>query len=398
MTTEAQKALAHLKSEVLGEAVPAVTEQVLETIEKNSSIREKLFGKEEKQGSKAEKLFEAKQHTANILKALHNKDFASARAISDEFGSKAMSEGTDTAGGYAVPEIWADEVIRLAPEYGVVRRNAKIVNMSGVGDKRKYPTAGSVTAYRVNENTKITSSSPTLGQVTLEPEQVATLIPVSNLLLQDANVGVIDLLTVLSAEALANKEDTWGFKGEAAGEGIFQNTSVPVHTLATGNTTYVKTQPEDLLDIMSKVDESALPNAKWYMSFSVFIGLLKQRADAVSAGDSKGNFLITPPAGNMPATLWGYPVEFVKVLPKTSDASQAGTAYIAFGDLNYMYLGDKMTMSVDISTEATVTDTDGSTLLNLFERNMSAVRVIERIDIQLAEAGKAFAIGKTNAS
>jgi len=34
----------------------------------------------------------------------------------------------------------------------------------------------------------------------------------------------------------------------------------------------------------------------------------------------------------------------------------------------------------------------------LFQRNMSAVRVIERIDIELAEADKAFASLKTAAS
>ena len=67
-------------------------------------------------------------------------------------------------------------------------------------------------------------------------------------------------------------------------------------------------------------------------------------------------------------------------------------------NLDYMLFADKKEYELKISQEATITDTDGSTLINLFEQDMSAVRVIERVDIALAEAAKAFAVLKTAAS
>lgn len=100
----------------------------------------------------------------------------------------------------------------------------------------------------------------------------------------------------------------------------------------------------------------------------------------------------------MPATLWNFPVEFSSIMPKTTDGSQAGTKFLTLANFDYMMFGDRKQVTVEISKDATVTDTDGSTAINLFEQDMSAVRVIERVDIQLAEADKAFAVLKTAAS
>lgn len=63
-----------------------------------------------------------------------------------------------------------------------------------------------------------------------------------------------------------------------------------------------------------------------------------------------------------------------------------------------MLFADKREYSLDISQEATITDTDGTTPINLFQQDMSAVRVLERIDIALAEPSKAFVVVKTAAA
>jgi hypothetical protein len=63
-----------------------------------------------------------------------------------------------------------------------------------------------------------------------------------------------------------------------------------------------------------------------------------------------------------------------------------------------MLFADKKEYELKISQEATIKDVDGTTPINLFEQDMSAIRVIERIDIALAEAAKAFAVLKTAAA
>ena len=85
-------------------------------------------------------------------------------------------------------------------------------------------------------------------------------------------------------------------------------------------------------------------------------------------------------------------------MPKPADAVQANKAFMALANFDYMMFGDRKQVTLDITTEATVTSTDGNTSLNLFERDMSAVRLIERVDIQLAEAAKAFAVMTTSAT
>ena len=357
-----------------------LTAELVEKVKAELPLRKDIFNGSDEE-AKEKTIKEAQEKAATYLKHLYNGDFAQA---------KAMTVGTAADGGYLAPDYFASEIIRLQPQYGVVRRNARIVTVTG--KNMKFPTAGAVTAYRVGETVAITSSKATIGQVTLSLKKVACLIPTSNELLADANVAVVDLLTQLAAEALAKYEDEWGIAGKGAGEGIFQNTNVPTVTLGSGETDYVDIHPDDLLDALSKLDESALAGAKWYMSFSVFNALRKQKAS------TSGDYFLQNPAQGMPATIWNVPVEFVATMPKTSVVSQAGTAFIALGNLNYMMFGDGRQYSVDISREATVTDTDGSTEIKLFEQDMSAVRVIERVDIQIAEPTKAFVYIVTAAS
>jgi len=342
-------------------------------------LRKNVFGGDI---SVDQKVLEAKQKTAEFIKAVYHGETAKV---------KALSEGTPADGGYFVPEYFSNEIIRLAPIYGVARRNARVLTVQGL--TTHFPTADAVSAYRVGEKVAITSSKPTVGQVTLTVKKVAALIPMSNELLEDANINTIDLIIRLVAEAFAKYEDEWAFLGKTAGEGIFQDTAVSVLDLASGKDTYAEVDFDDLLSAMSKLDESALAGAKWYMSFSVFNALRKLKYSAGTA-----SYILQEPSAGQPATIWNLPVEFVRVMPKTSDQSQGAKKFIALANLEHMIIGDRMGMEIKISDQASVTDDDGSTGLNLFEQDMSALRAISRKDIQLTNQASAFVAIKTATS
>jgi len=325
-------------------------------------------------------VIEAKQKSADFIKAVYANDLAKV---------KALSEGTSTEGKELVPEYFANEIVRLAPNYGVVRKYAR--NFVMPAPTVRIPTASTVTAYRVAEKSAITASMPATNQVVLTAKKVAVLIPMSNELLKDASVNTVDLLTTLSAEALSKHEDLWGFNGTTGTEGIFLNSYVPPYTMTSGMDDYTDVTADDLLGALSLLDESALSGAKWYMSFAIFniIRGLK---------DTYGRYIVQEPAGGQPATLWNLPIVFVRTMPKPSDqGSHANKPFIAVGDLSYMIFGDMRQYEISISKDATIVDTDGSTTINLFQQDMSAVRVIERVDIELAEPAKAFAVVKTHA-
>lgn len=364
------------------------TKQLLEEIEKGvvaqlksdpELLRKNVFGGEP---AKEDKVLESKQKAAEFIKAVFAGDLATV---------KALSEGTPADGGYMVPEYFLNEVIRLIPEYGVARKDARVIQVQGL--TTHFPTADAVTAYRVGEKTAITSSQPTIGQVTLTVKKIGVMVPMANELLADANVNTIDLIIRLVAEAFAKYEDEWAFLGKTAGEGIFQDTAVALLNLASGKNTFAEVDFDDLLSAMNLLDESALSGAKWYMSMSVFNALRKLKN---SSGTN--SYILQEPGAGQPATLWNIPVVFTKVMPKTTDQSQASTKFIALANLGHMMIADRMAMEVKISDVATVTDTDGSTGLNLFEQDMSALRAITRKDIQLTNQASAFVAIKTAAS
>jgi len=359
--------------ELLSKVQAGVKDEVVKELLEKLPNRKDIFGGNDAQA----KAKEMKEKVAEYVKALYRKDYAKV---------KALSGGTATEGAELVPEYFASEVVRLAAQYGKVRRDAR--NWPMPTDTVNVPSIGTVTAYRVAEKGAITTSTPATSSTQLVAQELAVLIPMSNQLLADANVNVVDQLIQLSAEALALKEDEWGIEGLGAGEGIFQDTDVPVVTLGSGKTSIEDATADDLLDVINQVNESALVGAKWYMSFNVFNQFRKLK-------DDYGRYILQMPADGAPATLWNFPVEFVASMPKMSDDA-AALKFLAFGNLRYMLFGDRQQVSIDISQEATVVD--GETTLNLFQRNMSAVRVIERIDIELTEADKAFASLKTAAS
>ncbi len=84
--------------------------------------------------------------------------------------------------------------------------------------------------------------------------------------------------------------------------------------------------------------------------------------------------------------------------PGRCSALPAGNQFLAEGDLSYMLFADKKELERKFSQKATITDTDATTLINLFHQDMSAVRVIDRVEIALAEAAKPFAALKTAAA
>ena len=100
--------------------------------------------------------------------------------------SKAMAEGTPSAGGYLVDSETSSDVLRalrarsaiysLKPTVVPVKKELAITSVS----------AGAA-AYYVAENANVPVSEPTLAQAPLlQPKELAALVPVSNRLLRDA--------------------------------------------------------------------------------------------------------------------------------------------------------------------------------------------------------------------
>jgi HK97 family phage major capsid protein len=308
---------------------------------------------------------------------------------------KSLTEGTGSAGGFIVPEEFAAEVNRVVEDFGLVPKLARIYPM-------KYDTlnvprlASSVSVYWPGEATAGTASQPVFEQVVLSAKTLVGITPMSNELLADANVNVVDLLVELFAEAIAGEMDKQGFAGTGSPfTGILKDTGVTFYSPTTTSTFTLSATPDNCRGLISQVKPWSLQGAAFFMHRAVW--LLIQTAKASTSGDyfiSAYNPVVVganttqafPMA--MAGSLWGYPVYLSDKLPSVTAIS---TPFIIFGNLKHLYVGDRQEMAVAISQDATV----GSD--NLFAANMSAVRVVTRKAIAVGLPA-AFAVLKTTAA
>jgi len=301
----------------------------------------------------------------------------------DGIAARALSEGVDTAGGYLVPEEFRAEVIRVARQYGIARRLCRVLPVRR--DALKVPKlTSSVTVYWPDEGAVITTSQPAFGLVTITPKKCAGITPITSELLEDADVDVLEFLTQIFGEAIAKEEDKQLLTGTGSPiTGLLGSADVNVVTMAAGKTSFADVTADDLLALIDAVDSGTEEGAYFFFHKNILTHLRKLK-------DSNGNYILQRPADGKPGTLWGYPYITTDVMPSNSDDG-AGVKFIAFGNLRYVIFGDRKRMTVDVSKEATV---GGQ---SLFERDMQALRVTERIDIQIA-VPTAFAVLQTAAS
>lgn len=345
-----------------------------------------IVGKSEEELAK----MEAKEKAASFIKAVYHKDSAALSQF------KAMTEGTGSAGGFVVPEEFAAEVFRVVEDFGIVPKLARKFPMNS--DTLNVPRlSASVTVYWPGETGAGTAAQPTFEAVVLQAKTLMGITPMSNELLADANISVVDLLVQLFAEAIAGELDNQGLTGTGSPfTGILSDTGVTVYTPATGNSTFTLcSTPDNARTLISKVKPWSLQGAGFVMHRTVWA--LFQITKASSGGEyfvSAANPIMNPNAATqgfplaMAGTLWGYPVYLSDKMPTTTAVS---TKYVIFGNLSHLFMGTRSDMAVSISQDATI----GS--FNLFAQNMSAVRVVTRVAIAVG-LPSAFAVLATSAS
>jgi HK97 family phage major capsid protein len=271
---------------------------------------------------------------------------------------KAQTEGTDSAGGYTVPNIVASDLIWLREMYGVARRNSRIYPMSS--DTLLVPSAtASTTVYYPSEATAITASDITFGQVSLSAKKLAVLTIASKELGEDT---VIDLGAALArdmAYSIAKEEDNACFNGDGTATygsitGILKavyglnatkaNIAGVVLGAALSGASFANFTLANFQSMVAKLPTYA-DNAKWYMHKDLFFNGVADKLIALGGNailDIQNAYTTAP-------TLFGYPIEWVQNMPK---APAATTAVAILGDLSKgVAFGDRRSMTVEVSDQ-----------------------------------------------
>jgi len=277
-------------------------------------------------------------------------------------------------GGYTVDTELSAEIRHLITEYGVASREMNALQLS----KHNYKAnnlATDVVTYWVDEAGSIKSSQAVLGQGTLDLNKIATIVSFTSELLEDSEIDWVSFIGGRVAEAMAEMEDEAFFNGDGTSTygsftGLLNNTSVN-EVVMTG-TTFASLDADDLIDMVDSTPSGALANAKFYMNRTIMSLVRKLK-------DSNNDYIYQRPSESGPATIWGYPVVLVEVMPTTSDTA-ADTSLILFGDLKKACIyGFKGGIKADIFRSGSVRNSGDSADVNLITTDREAIRWTRRV-------------------
>jgi len=275
----------------------------------------------------------------------------------------AQSIGTDSLGGFTVPDPLSDALINLIEDRGTARQKSQRIVMSA--DTWSVPkVAGQATIYYPNEAASISDSSVSFSQVQLAAKKLAALVKMSTEVTEDSILDMLSVVVDSIAYSIALEEDKNLFNGVSGGvntSGIAGDASVDDTNVASVSALALT----DLTACSAGIGNPIIGAVnEWYMSPVVFHGAVRDLLNA--AGNNSMREL---EEGQRP-TLLGYPVNLVSCLPS---APASGELVAVFGDLRLgAYFGDRRALNF-------------KTLNELYaENDQIGVVATERIDIKVA--------------
>ncbi len=241
----------------------------------------------------------------------------------------ALQVGTDSEGGYLVPDEFEHTLVEALEEENFFRSIATVIKTSS-GD-RKIPVAATKgTASWIDEEGAYPESDDSFGQVSIGAYKVATMLKVSDELLNDS---VFDLEAYISKEfgrRIGAKEEEAFFTGDGKGKptGIFNSTggaSDGVTTAAAGITF------DDVMDLFYAVKSPYRKKAVWVLNDTTVKALRKLK-------DNNGNYIWQPSVqAGQPDMILNRPYHTSAYVPEVA----AGAKVMAFGDFSYYWIADR---------------------------------------------------------
>jgi len=306
---------------------------------------------------------------ANRIKELQDKYMSPAQ--------KALQEGTDSEGGYLVPELFRDQIWRVVEQASVAMRDALVIpNMKG----KTLPVlslASGVSVSWVDEEAASVASDPAFGKATQDFKKMLAHTIISNELLEDEETGLTNLLIVLFGEAMGAEIDAQVFDGSGSPfTGVLRTSGVNTETMT--NTEIANVTIDNCFNADTLLKASVKNGMKWYMHRTILNVLRKTKAS------TSGNYLWVDAVNGNPGTLAGIPYEQVEAMPSTADQA-LNKGFIALGNMKNYIIGTKGGMTVKVSDELRMLNDQ---TVFVFRQRMAAI----------AGLAAAFAVIKTKVS
>lgn len=288
-------------------------------------------------------------------------------------------EGTGQLGGYVTPAPLSQTIIDVRENVGIARQILKIMPMSGetltMGRRD-----GGLTVYYPGEAQAITLSDKDWGQVELIAKKRAVAHQMSQELIDDALISIVDDAMNEMAYALAAKEDAETINGDGTSTyggvtGLLSSLgSAGVSQAATGHDTWAELDLADITAWMGLLPEKYAREPVIVCSRAFYNAVLL-RLQAVASG----NTIASLQAGATLRQFLGYSVFFTDQMPRTTAAA---TVCALFGTFNMgAILGER--------TGITMARSDEYAFLN----DVTTVKATSRYDVKVHAGGDATNAG-----
>ncbi len=242
----------------------------------------------------------------------------------------ALKIGEDDHGGYLAPDEFQRTLIEALEEQNIFRRLAKGITTSS-GDRKIPVVASKGTASWIEEGAAYPESDDTFGQISIGAFKLATMIKVSEELLNDSVFDIASYIAREFARRIGSAEEEGFFTGNGAGKptGILNATGGAEVGVTTAGATAITM--DEVMDLFYSLRAPYRRNAVFLMNDSTVKALRKLKNGA-------GDYLWQPSViANAPDTILGKPVHTSAFMP----AVAAGNKTILFGDLSYYWVADR---------------------------------------------------------
>jgi HK97 family phage major capsid protein len=278
-----------------------------------------------------------------------------------------MIEGDDTLGGYLAPEDVRMDLIERLPGLTAVRPRANVITTSRdrvsfprvTGGGNQYTGAVRVTWVDETPTSTEAATNATFGQIAIPIHTVMAHIDVSRNLLEDSAIDLAGYLNREFTSASAIDEDTQFLASPGAGtpQGVLVN-----NTTGGPNNADVTTVNSGSAAALTADGIIAVPyglpgqyrqslTAAWVMAKATSLAIRQLK-------DGAGRYLwandADPLTGRKMPSIEGYPVAESESMP----AVTTNTYPIIFGDWQGYMIADRVGLSVERVTDATLAKTN----------------------------------------
>jgi phage major capsid protein, HK97 family len=242
----------------------------------------------------------------------------------------ALQIGTDSEGGFLAPDEFEKTLIESLEEQNIFRQLANIITTSS-GDKKIPVVATKGTASWVDEEGVIPESDDSFGQVSIGSYKLATMIKVSEELLNDSIFNLESYIAKEFARRIGAKEEEAFFIGDGIGKptGVFNATGGAELGVTAAGVTAITL--DEIMDLFYSLKSPYRKNAIFTMNDSTVKAIRKLK-------DGNGQYIWQPSiTAGTPDTILNRPVRTSAYIPALGSAAKT----IAFGDFSYYWVADR---------------------------------------------------------